>query len=742
MACDADADCAPAPGATGTVCHGGVRGGRPCSTDDTDPSTGCPGASCPGCCHGTCRDLAACTGGGGTCDGHPISPAGPGKIDAIDFGTASDALIDDVWVHDHQGGTSFAVKGTLRASSNGKKSVSYPVALSWAPFPIVDGGPDTGAAVAGRVESCDLVAKTTGLSVVGRDTKVRDNRIAVNGEGASYGIDAHTAGGYAATIEGNTVTGFRTYGIWAYAASNVIGNWLYSDSPTCTGLYVEAYHDNVGSNYVQVKGQCVAGNPSTALNVTFAGNRCFGGGPQVHIKGPGWIVTDNYLAWAGGGEVIRYSGGGHPLIANNLVHTSGATDVCHGGARDGQPCSSDTARAPAVCPGSTCPGCCYSSVSGIRFVDTGTPFSSVNIAGNSFLHVGIGVDMSGVTTTGVGDVSITGNQFTSVGRTAVRFPSVPTLVTGALVGNNHFASGVATTENWDWRMGVLSLNGPLEPSDDDVTTLAYVNNRSGGTIAAGDAVEVDAGGDDAVRLARAGTGTAVAIMLEPCASGSVCKIARAGTTACNVEAGASVGRGDRLKVGDTAGKMTVAAAVEPAVAVATTAGAGSVRCLVGALAPGGSAARPIVFTQQVAPGCRYGSDSSRAVTLRGFPVTGLTGDRTAVLTVTLQQSDQAAGSEKFRFWIYDNGATGCPASCTAATPSGRDCGQACGALAPAAGLDHAMNGGEGQSTVVTMTWVDPQTRAGVNNYCLVAAEEGGAAPHALDSVQLVAVEYP
>ena len=45
-----NASCAGIPGCEAKHCQAGTRVGMQCTTDDTDATTGCPGAICPGCC--------------------------------------------------------------------------------------------------------------------------------------------------------------------------------------------------------------------------------------------------------------------------------------------------------------------------------------------------------------------------------------------------------------------------------------------------------------------------------------------------------------------------------------------------------------------------------------------------------------------------------------------------------------------------------------------------------------------
>src|SRR5437660_1411696 len=41
-----------------TVCQGGSRAGQMCSTEDANATTGCPGATCPGCCVAATRPIS------------------------------------------------------------------------------------------------------------------------------------------------------------------------------------------------------------------------------------------------------------------------------------------------------------------------------------------------------------------------------------------------------------------------------------------------------------------------------------------------------------------------------------------------------------------------------------------------------------------------------------------------------------------------------------------------------------
>src|SRR5207249_2699455 len=54
-----------------SACNGGTRSGMSCTTDDTNATTGCPGATCPGCCVATrfktCNTDADCGNTAGGC---------------------------------------------------------------------------------------------------------------------------------------------------------------------------------------------------------------------------------------------------------------------------------------------------------------------------------------------------------------------------------------------------------------------------------------------------------------------------------------------------------------------------------------------------------------------------------------------------------------------------------------------------------------------------------------------------
>jgi hypothetical protein len=365
---------------------------------------------------------------------------------------------------------------------------------------------------------------------------------------------------------------------------------LTGTGPRSVGVWLAGHQQIVSGNQVGAY-TCVEGNPvdtpteAGAANVSVVANRCAGGaGPKVVIQGPGWLVAENYLAWgttapapviAIGGAGTRGAPAGHAAIVANSLHTDrpGGTLVgfvdpgprCQGGRRAGEACTSE---APDSCPEGRC---------------ARAEFSYVVIASNSLLAGDVGVDLSalgrGTVVTGL---DVTGNQFTPLLSTGIRFPAGDGQVRAAHVAANQLAGVRAPLVGWRWTMGERDGNGPLTAADDAVEVV-YLTQAGSAPGTPGDAVEVDATADGAFRPAVSHPARVLGVLLDAPAPGATGRVAIRGTTTCNVTDG-PIERGDRLGVSDTPGRLAPAGRRNPALALALTGrrpgDAQTVRCLI------------------------------------------------------------------------------------------------------------------------------------------------------------------
>ena len=586
-------------------CAGGTREGRPCRHRCArKPEIACDeDADCPAGA-GSCENLSDCrtaVPSHGTCSGEPGLPVGAGDVNPVDLSAATDAVVEDVWIYDHRRGAhSFAIgagaHAVLRESDNTKSAHVHPGAFGWAPLIRPSFHVEAAAAMGAGATAARNVLRGLGYGIraTGGNATIERNEVSATAA-TSYGI--HAAGGNLA-ITGNRASA-ATYVVYAADHSNTIERNLLSGTGERTvGIWLAGSQQSVTGNQVGAY-TCIQGNPvdtpaaPAAANVSFVANRCIGGaGPKVVIQGPGWLVANNYLAWgttgpapvvAIGGAGARAAAAGHAMIVGNMLHTDqpggalvGFADPgrrCDGGPRAGEPCAGGE---PAECPAARC-----------RSQDYG----SILVANNAFLKGSVGIDLAPLTSGSTVDgLDVSGNQFTALLQTGIRFPATAAHVRGVHVSGNHFAGVAAPLTGWSWTMGQLDGNGPLTAADDSVEVVR-LKNGAGGRATAGDAVEVHDGADGAFRVATAGSTRFLGIVLDAPAAGAVGTIAIRGVTTCNVTDG-TIRRGDRLAMSATPGKLAAADRGDPAVALALAehpaGGGGAVRCLVAPVAPAAS----------------------------------------------------------------------------------------------------------------------------------------------------------
>jgi hypothetical protein len=767
-------------------CSGGTNNGRAClhfcsgatsiACDDDGDCTG----------FGTCSQLSDCktAASPGTCSLEPGRPSGDGNITAIDFSPASDAVVQDVLVNDQvRGGTSIAVgsgNGTLvEGVRNQVTDLTYPASFGGAPnIPAPTFTVDKGITSAGgAIERVDVTALNIGIEVTSGRVNIEASTVVASAT-TSTGV---RLAGIGSTAVQNTVTaGLRGFDV---AATRVLveGNVVFNaNGGSVTAFWIADDQTRVVGNQTFFTPVCVDGDPNAATaNLTFMGNRClFGAGTKVRVQGAGWQIVNNYLAWGSLRPVIEIGniitakriGTNHPLIANNVVHTevkscrrtggggvqwAGCTvdgdcgtsppagacqrspciwfadtgQVCNGGSKINEACTADNTT---DCPGATCGDCCV-------------PTSHVNVTAtnNTFLACGVVIDADDLSTnTSIGGLEVANNMTT--GQVTLSFfdgPANAQQITDAVFGTNGLQGLTAVTSfvGFDWKQGIASLNGPLKPEDENVTSFAFVRNKEGAQIDRGMAVKAndsaanDATQDNSVKKATAAAPGVAAIMLEDCPSGNVCKAAFAGATTCLLDSSTStVTRGSLLKVSGTAGKLAAAGNSEFAVAVAlscqNSTGSNSctntakVRCMVGSVPPSATQAAPIYRTAFT--GTDQTFTTTETVIATFAPVT-LTGGKDGIITVTAEINDTTATVETSEFRLYDNGGSSC-GTVGSTSPTGT-------ILEPATGEAGYLHTGFGNGLgyTITMQFVDTLsgtgsgTVTGTNNYCLTGKNQNG-----------------
>ena len=598
-------------------CVGGTNDGRPCfQRCDANPAYACDrDADCVAQHAGTsCLGVADCGGVApvpGTCSGEPGAPAGTGTVNVIDLSNARDAVIRDVVVYDHlEGGVTFAV-GTggraeiARSDNTGSEFGVLPLSTLTTGGLVLPGlRVETGARIlgGGRVTGNTLRARTYGVMSTGGQGRIDGNHVQAEGS-PGYGI--WTAGG-AARISENIVRAPTEVVHSDGFANVVIANELTGNARDAgsIGIWIDKHQQRIVANEISAY-TCIAGNPLGGGNVTVSANRCLGGaGPKLVVQGPGWSVSGNYLAWGSGAAdaVIQMGGSeavagaaGHAVITGNVIHASEPVSLlrfsdvgrrCSGGTRNGRRCSTDDAHSETGCPGAiACPGCCRT-----------TSFDDVSVTDNVFIGGRIGVDASGLVSGGTRLVGalFAANTFGSTVKTGFRLPADASLVSALQLAGNHYASNTTPLAGWRWTMGSLADESSRSP-DDDAVQVIRLRNGGGSQASPGDTVEIDPATDGAFRPASLGSGDPIGVVLDAPESGAPGQVAIRGTTTCNTE-DATIGRGDRLVPGATAGKLAVAAGSASAFAVALAArsagvGPASIRCLIGAT-PGTRPAPP------------------------------------------------------------------------------------------------------------------------------------------------------
>lgn len=562
-------------------CSGGKSPGRAC------------GKNAP-CDEGQCQPVADKTAGGG-------------RVNVIDLSQSSPSRIHRVAVLDHRRGDF-----TFRAGA----------------FATVTESDNTRLTTGGRDTDTDrpyvrVAIGTNGLSTVAHNhVHATEHGIEVTGI-----LPSHVSGNWVAVAaEPNAAS--PSAAIFAGTGMGVTeGNSIHCQADTreehaassATGIMVGTpvqqvvHHNAIIGCYHGIEVDQRSGN------VTIDHNRVlFGAGAKLVMSQYGNTVTGNYLAWGTGNRTsippgmtcrgmgrrtcrtnadcgdagacrpepiiwvgedgeIGPPGSQHNLIEAGNLLSSEHPDVpgirladtgarCADGRNAGRRCAADV-----DCPDAHCfPG----------------EHRNLTIRGNAFLNAAgdaIGVDLGELVSgeTKVDGLLISGNLFSGGERplpVGVRMPPRDDVARGVTITGN-YGNVTRITDRWDWESGIRTANEPAA-SGDEAVGLLTLHNGTTETLSKGDAVEISAAAEHAVRRATAGAGV-VGVLLRGCEKGQACLLATGGTIPCRLAPGVTVAPGTTLTV-DPRGFVAAgkgAAVVAVALAAGKTDGDSLVACL-------------------------------------------------------------------------------------------------------------------------------------------------------------------
>ncbi len=561
-----------------------------------------------------CRSASDCADG--TCTGEPGSPVGPGNVDILDLSntetkmnqTVTGAIVDKVWLYDHHRGH-FSIKtgprSTVRGSNNRLRS-----SVGFAKWIRVDAALD--ASPDNQIQRNLLQGWKVGVRLAGRSS-MGDNDVSAIADGsANVAGYAVVAAGNQNRIANNSLIGFNCLRIDPLTGANItfIGNRCFSGPGAKiviagAGIHIEGNYLAWGSGH---GGLCAAGvnvhRPCRVVDDCGSAAQCDDGTCNAGERRgspcdcPDSTCRPDPVIWINTPEDLAATGVSHLQLENNLIHSNVPTSLvrladtgtrCLSGSNEGRQCTiehncgphghcregscSDGSRAdmPCDCPGGSC--------------EVVTVTASY-IAGNNFyapLDVPV-IDLGELRSGGtkIAGLSILNNRF-SVAGTCIIMPRDASLASNVGILGNDFSDCRSALSGWDWRMGNLLFNAPLDApsasSSGEAVQVAWLTNGDDRDATPGDVVEISPTTPYAFRRAR-GTSESipVGIVLDAPPSGGTGKIATAGTTSCNVVG--TVRTGTPLRVSDTPGAGSPAAAGESAYAVALEPGDGRVKCLV------------------------------------------------------------------------------------------------------------------------------------------------------------------
>lgn len=731
--------------------------GRACSTDDTNATTGCPGATCPGCCDAAGGSASfAPTGGSSytvfkaassssniTIDGlsiyaggiEPFTRCGGGSNADKICSTANDCGAGTCSAGTCSGGARNGLSCDCPSSTCGNSTAGAPSGagkinvfdLSTATYATLrnvnlydhrQGEYAVSAGANAVIEKNRLTRTTQAAAVAALATAAVESSIIVTND--AQVVRNHTGG------SGDVI---RLNGSGSTANDLVEGNTIAGQNTTTSwGVKYTGGQHRIVNNFTASLSTHIGGTCDSA-NATIADNRLYFGGRKILCVGAGCKVHDNYLAWDNAGAPVVQLGdastigcaAAHAELHDNLFFgqaTSNANiyfaDVgkrCNGGSRIYLACTTDDTNGTTGCPGAGCPSCCINA-----------KHENNNIGNNTILGGGttnIGIDLSaiGANTTVVGlllDGFLTSPS--PILATGLKFPaSYQATITKVLVRTS-IADATDRLANWDWRYGTLMAGGPFD-ADDDAAQVAIYTNGNGATLNPGEVVEISST-TNGVKKAVAGSKVPIGVVLDSPADTARAQVATSGVVTLRTT-DTTIPIGTRLRVSSTAGYADPAGSTDFAFAIAQAASAdqGSYQTVRAVLAPSAGTSTgvaPVVATAQVTGTC----DTPASVTNRIAGViaaTGLTGSKTALITASFTFQDGDTGAERIALSLYDNGSTTCDTVCTSATPAGSQ-------LSPLKYSCTLGNGGSGTTCTLTGTWFDT-TSAGTNNYCAVMIKD-------------------
>ena len=296
-------------------CTGGSRDGavcgQTCATALHGVRIACNAdADCAPLSAGACEHRDDCANGGGRCDGAAAAPAGPGRIDPIDFSSATGALVSDVAVYDQRRGN-FTVRVGAHSKVVGldntrRTDVSTPHLNPQASAPPVELPRAVVLGEASAATDSRIAAGTTAGSV-GIQATAGGTRASRNTVVTYTGFGIQFAGGKT-HVDGNVLTGAGDgllLGVLAPenapAFCNARDNYVAPSAPTGRGIVVGCgQQTSLRDNKVYGGHHCIVVEPNV-VNVSIENVQClFGRAAKLVLNGAGIRVAHSYFAWGGG----------------------------------------------------------------------------------------------------------------------------------------------------------------------------------------------------------------------------------------------------------------------------------------------------------------------------------------------------------------------------------------------------------------------------------------------------------
>lgn len=666
-------------------------------------------ATCGG---GTCTDSAGtCKTGGGACASVPyatnFAPAGPGKINVIDFSAATGAVVEGVTIYDHRRGdqtVKVGTRGVVTDLTADARSLTVPPVDTWVPYGI-NASVTNGLFLGTYTNALRAGASGWDAGIVAAGyNSITDCR------GGSLG-DASQTG-----WNGSTNLVIQSAGVIAKGFNG--GGGLHCIRPSYGGGYnflvSQAYCDgNLGAKFI-VQGP---GNQYMGVRGAWSGRgavvglgdqrgRCTGGTGtrtgKVCVFGAG---DDATIGCPTGGTCAAHddfpaSGAAHFIIGGgSLLHTdqTGVDFIrtpdskrCTTGTDAGGPCTTDADCATGACrPLMFTEG----SIRDVKFyggqaggntaINLNTsavavnPNSINNGGGPSIENWTVDLDLSGGASVGFG----AGIKFPSlarycVGGSAAAYTSctADATCTGGgkceapvknFVASGNVAGATTPFTNWDEAYGDVSGVSGIQAADTQGKDLSLT---AGEALTKGQTVTISTAASNTVLKAlTSNPEKVVGVVMADTLNGAIAKVRTQGIGYCIAHAAAGVTRGDLLKPSTTtAGTVGTGTTSDPLIGVAieTASANGTFRCLVGAIA--GIQSNATVFPKFADDGftttssgyaacsgtptqlgiITHTATSGRTIRLQGIVAHDVTGAVTRVATLSIRRggSSCSAGS--------------------------------------------------------------------------------------------------